>query len=256
MIVDADVAPRAGMIAGAVSAARAHGLDAMSFAPRIVAPGAGARWLQPAFLATLVYRFGPAGAGDTDPGRTMANGQCLLLRRATLERAGGYGVAATSFCDDVRIARHLAMHGARVGFLDGPDLLDVVMYPTGRETWRAWPRSLNLRDATPPRWRWLDALFLLLAQALPLPVLLLLALLMPSGAVPPWLAAALAAVNGALLLVRLLLAVATAHSFARRGAAYWLAPLADPAAVLRVVATMIRPPGEWRGQVRREPPGG
>ena len=258
LVVDADIAPRPGMVAGAVTAARALRLDAVSFAPRIVAPGAGARWLQPALLTTLVYRFGPTGAAGADPQRVMANGQCLLMRRAVLERAGGYRVAAGSYCDDVRIARHLATHGARVGFLDGLRLLDVVMYPTGRETWRAWPRSLNLRDATDLRWRWLDALFLLLAQALPLPMVLLvpLALVGRSTVVPTWLVAMLLAVNGALLLVRLLLAVATAHSFARRGAPYWLAPLADPAAVLRVIATTMQPPREWRGQLRTERPGG
>jgi len=176
LIVDADTAPRPGMVGGAVAAARRLALDVVSLAPRIVAPGAGARWLQPAFLATLVYRFGPPGVDAPDPDRAMANGQCLLIRRDVLERAGGYGIAARSYCDDVRIVRHLAASGARVGFLDAPRLLDVEMYPTGRETWRAWPRSLNLRDASSARWRWLDAVLLILAQALPIPILLGLAL--------------------------------------------------------------------------------
>jgi dolichol-phosphate mannosyltransferase len=250
MVVDADTTPQPGMIAGAISAARRLRLDVVSFAPRIVAPGAGARWLQPAFLTTLVYRFGPAGAGRSDPERVMANGQCLLMRRSVLEGAGGYGAAADSYCDDVRIARHLASRGARVGFLDGPRLLDVVMYRTGRETWRAWPRSLSVRDATRGRWRWLDALTLLLAQALPLPVLLMLALRSGTLDASRWVVAGLSAVNGALLIVRLLLAGATAHSFARRGLAYWLAPLADPAAVLRVIETTVHRPREWRGQPR------
>lgn len=253
MVVDADAAPKPGMIAGAVGAAREHELDAVSFAPRIVAPGAGARWLQPAFLTTLVYRFGAAGAPVADPERTMANGQCLLMRRDVLERAGGYWPAAASYCDDVRIARHLAAHGARVGFLDGPALLDVEMYPTARETWRAWPRSLNLRDATSRRWRWRDALVLVLAQVLPLPVLFALVLLMASdvrATAAPAVMVALALVNLLLLGVRLLLSVATAHSFAVRGAAYWLSPLADPAAALRVVGTMFSRPREWRGAAR------
>ena len=255
MVVDADTAPQPGMVASAVSAARRLELDVVSFAPRIVAPGAGARWLQPAFLTTLVYRFGPAGGVATDPARVMANGQCLLIRRSLLERVGGYAVAADSYCDDIRIARHLAEHGARVAFLDGPRLLDVVMYPTGRETWRAWPRSLNMRDASSLRWRWLDALVLMLAQGLPLPMLLFLALRAESLDVARWVLAGLVAVNGALLLVRLLLAVATAHSFARRGLPYWLAPLADPFAVLRVVETMVRRPREWRGAPRASEPG-
>jgi len=246
LVVDADTAPRPGMVAGAVEAARRLGLDAVSFAPRIMAPGPGARWLQPSLLTTLVYRFGPPNTGAPAE-RVMANGQCMLMRREVLERVGGYGVADDSYCDDIRMARHLAARGARVGFLDGPRLLDVTMYPTARETWRAWPPSLHMRDATRMRWRWLDALVLLLAQALPIPMLLFLALaagrLHASHLVLAW----LVDVNVALLLVRALLAVATAHSFGRRGVAYWLAPFADPFTVPRVIWTMVAPPGEWRG---------
>lgn len=244
LVVDADTIPRPGMVAGAVAAARTHALDAVSFAPRIIAPGAGARWLQPAFLTTLVYRFGPPGVGTPDAARAMANGQCMLIRRAALERIGGYAAVARSYCDDVHIVRQLAASGARVDFLDGVRLLDVEMYRTGRETWRAWPPSLNLRDATSTGWRWLDALVLILAQALPVPMLLAIGML-PGGATR-----ALVAVNVALLAVRLLISFATAHSFARRGFPYWLSPLADPAAVLRVVAAMLRRPTEWRGFAR------
>ncbi len=252
MIVDADTAPRPGMVAGAVIAARTHGLDVVSFAPRIIAPSAGARWLQPAFLTTLVYRFGPPGLNETDPERVMANGQCFLMRRSVLERAGGYVAAADSFCDDIRIARHLASRGARVGFLDGRLLLDVVMYRTGSETWRAWPRSLNMRDATETRWRWLDALFLLLAQGLPLVIVAGIALAYLSGVRASWLAP-LAAVNTALLGVRVLFNVAISRSFAYRGAPFWLSPLADIAAVSRVVETIVRRPREWRGSPSLEP---
>jgi hypothetical protein len=106
-----------------------------------------------------------------------------------------------------------------------------------------------MRDATRLRWRWLDAVVLLLAQALPIPMLVILAL---GGrlAPPHGVVVALVAVNGALLLVRLLLGVATAHSFGRRGAPYWLAPLADPFTVPRVIWTMIASPREWRGTPR------
>ena len=248
LVVDADTAPRPGMVGGAVAAARRLALDAVSFAPCIVAPGAGARWLQPAFLATLVYRFGPPNVDARNPERVMANGQCMLIRRDVLERAGGYIIAAHSYCDDVSIVRQLAASGARVGFLDAPRLLDVEMYPTGGETWRAWPLSLNMRDASSAAWRWLDALLLILAQALPIPVLLGFALGVFEGR-HGW-GLLLLAVNTALVTVRILLAVATADSFARRGLAFWLSPLADPAAVLRVVETMAHPPHEWRGEPR------
>jgi dolichol-phosphate mannosyltransferase len=260
LVIDADTAPRPGMVAGAAIAAKQYGYDAVSFAPRIDAPSVGARWLQPSFLATLVYRFGPVGADVRDPERAMANGQCLLLRRSVLEAAGGYRVASNSFCDDIRIVRHLAQRGARVGFLDGRRLFDITMYETAAETWRAWPRSLNMRDATSVRWRWLDGLLLLLTLALPVPVLS--ALLVPAWSealarsAGSGLVTALAGANIVLLLIRVLLLGAMRPSFAKAGLAYWLSPIADPAAALRVIATTIQRPREWRGRLRAATAGG
>jgi hypothetical protein len=41
----------------------------------------------------------------------------------------------------------------------------------------------------------------------------------------------------------------------RRGIPYWLAPLADPLTVPRVIWAMIAPPREWRGaSAQRSPP--
>ena len=252
LVVDADTIPKPGMVAGAVAAARRGGYDVVSFAPRILAPSAGARWLQPAFLTTLVYRFGPVGIDAKEADRAMANGQCLLIRRAALEAAGGYGVASGSYCDDIRIVRHLAASGARVGFLDGRKLFDVTMYPTAAETWRAWPRSLNMRDATTSRWRLLDGVFLAMTMVLPVPMLLLLAFAAAAGApvaaTSAWLA--LFIVNAGLLATSALLLVVVRPSFAEGGPAFWLSPFAQPAAAMRVIATTIERPREWRGSLR------
>ena len=252
LIVDADTAPKPGMVAGAVAAARAHGYDVVSFAPRILAPGNGARWLQAAFLTTLVYRFGPVGIDAADGDRAMANGQCLLIRRSVLQAAGGYAVAADSYCDDIRIVRHLAQHGARVGFLDGRRLFDVAMYRTAAETWRAWPRSLNMRDATRARWQIVDALFLVLTMVLPVPLLLIGGWLAPGGlaVTSSLITVGLLGVNGVLVATRVLLLAALRPSFAQGGAAFWLSPLADAPAALRVIATMMDRPREWRGSAR------
>jgi dolichol-phosphate mannosyltransferase len=245
MSVDADAVPNAGMIASAVRAAERHGLDALSLGPTIVAPGAWARWLQPAFLTTLIYRTGAPTPESREPSRVLANGQAMLIRRAALERIGGYRVAARSFCDDVTVARALAASGARVALLDGRRLLSVEMYPTGRETWRAWPRSVNLRDGTSTARRVLDALLLVLTQALPLP--LLLALLISMRSPPSPLVLVLIMLCVTLLGMRLIVLVATSASFAPRGAAYWLSPLADVAVVARVVQLMFARGREWRG---------
>lgn len=245
MSIDADVAPRAGLVAAALQAAHRHRLDALSLGPTIVAPSAGARFLQPAFLTTLIYRTGAPSPEPTRPERTLANGQAMLMRRASLASIGGYAVAQRSYCDDVTVARAIAAGGGRVAFLDGRELMDVEMYPTGRETWRAWPRSVNFRDATTPSRRALDGVLLVAGQALPLPVLVVL---LATGAAFGSVAGTAALTFAATLVgLRLTILAGTAPSFARRGVAYWLSPLADAAVVARVVGLGLVGGKEWRG---------
>lgn len=242
--IDADTIPDPGLAGGAVTAAVANGYDAVSFSPRFQIGTAAERWLQPALLVTLVYRFGATGT-DVDPERVMANGQCFLARRTALLEAGGYTSARASFCDDVTLARHLARSGRRVGFLDGSRLYDVRSYTSARETWREWGRSLDLKDASSRPRQWGDVAFLAVVQGTPLPVLVVAALLAATAHFPPALAP-LVATSALLVAVRVLLQLALAGSYERRGLAFWLSPAADPLAALRIVLSTIRRPTRWR----------
>ncbi len=244
--VDADTEPQAGMVAGAVRAAAESGYDMVSFSPRFGGQTFAEQWLQPAMLLTLVYRSGAAGAEDPPADRVMANGQCFLAKRDTLLRHGGYAAARLSFCDDVTLARHYARLGARVGFMDGSRLYLVRSYESMRQMWREWGRSLDLKDASTPGRLWSDALLLVLAQAAPLIVL------------AAWMFGALDAsttwgrvllwTNLALATVRVLMLAALAPSYDRRRLSFWLSPLADVPAVLRVLLSSLRRPTDWRGR--------
>jgi dolichol-phosphate mannosyltransferase len=245
--IDADTTPLPGCVGGALAAARAAEYDAVSFAPRFRIASAAERWLQPALLVTLVYRFGAAGT-DVAPERMMANGQCFLARRDVLLAHGGYEPARASFADDVSLARVLARAGRRVGFLDGSRLYDVRAYPSAREAWREWGRSLDLKDATSRPRQWADVLFLLVVQGTPLLVLLLLATRALAGAPPLAGSRALLATSGALLAVRVLLQFALARSYVIRGAPFWLSPTADPLAALRILLSTLRRPTRWRSR--------
>lgn len=248
--IDADTQPVPGLVASLVATAEVEGYDLVSLAPRFILKSPGEWWLQPALLMTLLYRFGPAGDRDAAAERVMANGQCFLIRRSLLASLGGYHSARRSFCDDVTLARNAAAQGAKVGFLDGSQVLKVRMYEGVAETWREWGRSLDLKDATTPGQQWGDVGLLLATQALPLPVVLLWLGLHPAGS--PMVVAALV-VNGLLLLIRwlLLLAIAPSYDWSQgRGRwGFWLSPLADPLAVLRIWLSTLRTPTQWRGRV-------
>jgi dolichol-phosphate mannosyltransferase len=247
--LDADTQPQPGLIASLVKVAEAEGLDLITLSPQFILKYPGEIWLQPALLMTLVYRFGPAGEADATAERVMANGQCFLCRRSLLADLGGFSSARRSFCDDVTLVRNAAAYGARVGFLDGAKVLKVRMYEGAAETWREWGRSLDLKDASSPGQTWGDLWFLLAVQGLPL----LLVALFSRGSTPMVVGAL--GINGLLVAIRvaLLWAIAPSYdlSYSRDRWLFWLSPLADPLAVLRIALSTFQRPKQWRGRIYR-----
>jgi dolichol-phosphate mannosyltransferase len=252
--IDADTAPVPGMVGGAVTAARLNGYSVVSFSPMFAGQSALEQLIQPALLVTLVYRGGAVGS-DVQPERLLANGQCFLARREALLRHGGYAPARDSFADDVTLARHLARRGERVGFLDGSRLYRVRSYRSAGEMLREWGRSLDLRQATSAARQWLDIVHLTAVQALPVPVLVALAIVAPSAGMATA-ARLLMLVNGVLLGARLLLLRPLSRSYERPGPTFWLSWVADPLAVARIVVSTVRRTRRWRGRSYRLGTGG
>ena len=242
--MDADTQPDPGLVASLVKTAAAQEYDLVSLSPQFILQYPGECLLQPALLMTLLYRFDPAGITTEQPERVMANGQCFLCRRSVLAAVGGYNSAKSSFCDDVTLARHIAAQGFKVGFLDGAKVLKVRMYEGAVETWKEWGRSLDLKDASPSAQIWGDLWLLSAVQGLPLLVVL-----------SCWLTSLnplLLGLNVFLLAIRFAMLLAIAPSYDRKNAQggwlFWLSPLADPIAVLRIFISALHTPKEWRGR--------
>ncbi|MGB6297695.1 MAG: 2'-O-glycosyltransferase CruG [Rivularia sp. (in: cyanobacteria)] len=256
--MDADTQPAPGLVAGLVKAALDLNYDLVSLSPQFILKYPGESLLQPALLITLLYRFDPAGVNAQTSERVMANGQCFLCRRSVLEKVNGYTSAKSSFCDDVTLARNIAATGFKVGFLDGAKVLKVRMYEGAAETWKEWGRSLDLKDASSRAQIWGDLWLLASVQGLPLMIVLSLLLLSPHLPVspspdllfsPPLL---LLLLNLFLLLIRFLMLLAIAGSYdftqTKGGWLFWLSPIADPLAVLRIFLSAFRTPRQWRGR--------
>ncbi|MEN9224682.1 MAG: glycosyltransferase family 2 protein [Thermostichus sp. HHBFW_bins_43] len=246
--IDADTRPQVGLVARLLQVAQAEGFDLITLAPQFILRHWGEGWLQPALLVTLIYRYGAAGDTATLPERVMANGQCMWVRRAVLERMQGYTGARASFCDDVTLVRQIAAAGFKVGFLDGRHLLKVRMYTSFGETWREWGRSLDLKDATPAAQLWGDMAFLTLTQGIPL--LTVLGLLGMAGRGVPFSLTEqlLLGLNLGLVVFRFGLLTGIRGSYQDPPWTFWLSPLADPLAVLRVILSATRRPRVWRGR--------
>ncbi|PSB28069.1 glycosyl transferase [Stenomitos frigidus ULC18] len=249
--IDADTQPQPGLVASLLATALDEGYDLISLAPQFLLKYPGELLLHPALLMTLVYRFGPAGETENRPERVMANGQCFFCRRSQLVQIGGYTVARRSFCDDVTLVRAIAAQGGRVAFLDGANVLKVRMYEGAAETWREWGRSLDLKDAASPSQIWGDWLLLLAVQGLPIPIVLLLLSHVLGGTATLTTLAAFS-LNLLLVLIRIGLNFAIAPSCDRTQSnsawLFWLSPLADPIAVLRIFLSSIQTPKQWRGR--------
>ena len=257
--VDADTEPQPGLVGAILHAAETHSYDVVSLSPKFRLSFPGEWWLQPALLMTLIYRFDSAGVDSSAAERVMANGQCFLARRSVLDQLDGYSSAANSFCDDVTLARVAADKGFKVGFLDGAKVISVRMYEGAVETWQGWGRSLDLKDAATPAQLWGDLALLIATQALPIVVLLGLllsqSLLAQIGQQDNPIVSLALGLNGFLLLVRVGMMVAIANSYHRPpklfspAQFFWLSPLADPLAVLRIALSSFQTRILWRGKV-------
>ena len=100
--------------------------EAGSFWERVMIP----TWTWVLLMFTLVYRIGnpktPAAVGI---------GGFFLMRRAVLERVGGYEALKDEVMEDVRLAEMIKRSGARLLTEYAPNLLSTRMYRNFREMW-------------------------------------------------------------------------------------------------------------------------
>ena len=232
--LDADARPDPRLPTALVARAVAGRFDLLTVGGRFECPTPGSRWLHPAMLTTLVYRFGPPGTSTTRPDRTMANGQCMAFPRTPFLASGAMELVRSEVVEDLALARRLATDGHRVGFLDASELLSVRMFESFSDAWDGWGRSLALPGVEPRRRQLIDLAVVVLAQVLPIPRLLL-----RRGDV----------IDVVLALTRLGTLAGTRRAYERTDVAYWLSPLADPLAAVAVARGIARRGRQtWRGR--------
>lgn len=246
LCVDADVSASPDLARSLLAHAQKSGVSIFSVATRQHLSGRIEALIHPAMLTTLIYRFGSPGRATRDRHKVQANGQCFFAPRQTLLNAGAFPAAQSSLCEDITIARRLAECGEPVGFYESDHLVEVSMYDDWRETWSNWPRSLPMRDQYFGARELLGLFGALVAQALPLPALIVG---IAVGA-PLWFVGA----SAILLALRLGVLFGVARAYPKKPWTYWLSPLADLPVALRIVQFALRRRHSWRGRtyVRRK----
>jgi dolichol-phosphate mannosyltransferase len=242
LTIDADVRPAPLLARSLLGRAKCAGLVALSIATLQEIDTVAEALLHPSLLTTLVYRFGIPGKSYAQVNAVQANGQCFLFRREPLEACGGFQAAYNSICEDVTMARTLVARGYPVGFYEAGELVSVKMYVGWRDAWRNWSRSLPMRDHFSGLNTLLGWLEVLLVQALPLPLLLVLWLLRKRQ---NW----FFRLNGVLLAVRLGVLCGTARAYRRRPWSYWLSPLCDLPVALQLGKSALQRRHVWRGRI-------
>lgn len=242
LTIDADVRPAPLLVPSLLGRAKRAGLAALSIATLQEIDTVAEALLHPSLLTTLVYRFGIPGKSYAQVNAVQANGQCFLFRREPLEACGGFQAAYNSICEDVTMARTLVARGYPVGFYEAGELVSVKMYVGWRDAWRNWSRSLPMHDHFSGLNTLLGWLEVLLVQALPLPLLLVLWLLRKRQ---NW----FFRLNGVLLAVRLGVLCGTARAYRRRPWSYWLSPLCDLPVALQLGKSALQRRHVWRGRI-------
>lgn len=138
LFTDADIRHPADSVRRLVRAAAAR--DMVSLMARLRTDSGWERAIVPAFvyLFAQLYPF----ARVNRPGRTAAAaGGCVLVRRTTLENAGGLAGIANALIDDVALATLVKRAGGRIWLGLSTEVMSLRPYPRLRDLWDMVARS-------------------------------------------------------------------------------------------------------------------
>jgi chlorobactene glucosyltransferase len=134
--IDADMRADPDLIASAVAAAEAEGLDLLSLAPRHELGSFAERLILPCGLYLLAFSQDLKRLQSPQSSGAVATGQFILVRSGVYAASGGFAAVRDDICEDVAFATLVKRRGHRVLLEDGGALLATRMY-TGWST--LWP---------------------------------------------------------------------------------------------------------------------
>lgn len=152
VFVDADVRLAPDAVALAIGLLDETGLDVICPFPRQLAGSFAERLVQPllqwSWLTLLPLRLAEHAPR---PSLTAACGQFVVVRRAALERAGGFPAVRDAVLDDIALVRAIKAAGGRGGVVDGSALATCRMYPGWPALRDGYRKSLWAAFGTGPR---------------------------------------------------------------------------------------------------------
>jgi glycosyltransferase involved in cell wall biosynthesis len=151
LFTDADTVHLPGSLAEAVSEAKLHGADLLSYSPEQEVVSFAERILMPLVFADLVRTYPPERVNDPDDPTVAANGQYILVRRAAYEALGGHQCVANKLLEDVELARNFKASAHRIWFRYGGGMVRTRMYRNFSAMREGWTKNLALLFPSPRR---------------------------------------------------------------------------------------------------------
>lgn len=144
LFTDADTVHLPGSLARALAEAKEHGVDMLSYSPEQIAGSFAEKAVIPVVFAELALEYPPAEVRDESSGIVAANGQYLLVRRASYQLAGGHAAVAGEILEDVALAKAFRRAGLRIYFRYGKDVVRTRMYRNWTQLREGWTKNLAL----------------------------------------------------------------------------------------------------------------
>ena len=143
LFLDADVRldPRA--VATLLRWARSEEADLASIGTRIDMEGAWERIVLPLYVQLVLTHFRSPHVNRPSSSAAVANGQVLLVRRATYEVLGGHAAIHEDLIEDVALAERFRAAGRRLRFAYGPDLARTRMYRSQEEMFEGLLKTVH-----------------------------------------------------------------------------------------------------------------
>lgn len=141
LLTDADIAHPPGSLAALVAAGEAGDLDQVSLMARLRASAGWERLLVPAFVYFFAMLYPFRWVGRPPARHAAAAGGCVLLRRQSLEKAGGVAAVRDAVIDDVSLAQAVAGAGGRLWLGYADEVESVRPYETLGSLWHMVARS-------------------------------------------------------------------------------------------------------------------
>jgi hypothetical protein len=144
LFTDSDTVHLPGSLARALAEAKREGADLLSYSPEQLVVTFAERAVMPVIFAELASQYPPQKVREQNSEIVAANGQYLLVRRATYDVVGGHAAVAAEILEDVALARLFRNKGKHVYFRYGGDAVRTRMYRNWPQLREGWTKNLEL----------------------------------------------------------------------------------------------------------------